>query len=115
MVAVPAPRNARSHLVQQIGEVGDFRLTGAILEDGLALGESRGHQQVFGARDRDLVEANRSAFEAVGGGLHVAVVLRDLGAQALESVNVQIDRSGADGAAARQRDAGASATRHQRA
>jgi hypothetical protein len=35
------------------GEVGDLRLTSAVLEDSFALGERRGHQQVFGAGDGD--------------------------------------------------------------
>ena len=56
----------RSHFIQQIGEVGDFRLARAVLQDGLAVGESRGHEQVFGAGDGDLVENNFCAFEAGG-------------------------------------------------
>ena len=45
-----------AHLVEQIGQIGDFGFAGAVLQDGFAFGERRGHQQVFGAGDGDLVE-----------------------------------------------------------
>ncbi len=83
--------------------------------NGLAVGESRGHEQVFGAGDGDLVENNFRAFEAVGGGFDVAVLLRDLRAETFESLDVEIDGTSADGAAAGKRNAGASAARDQRA
>ncbi len=105
----------RAHGVEQCGEVGDFGLAGAILHDGLAFGERGGHEQVFGAGDGDLVENDFGAVEAVGGGFDVAVFLRDLCAETLETLDVEIDGAGADGAAAGQRDVGASATGDQRA
>ena len=100
-------------------EVGDFRLTGAILHDGLAIGKRGGHQQVFSAGDGNFVEDNFGAFEAIAidrisGGFDVAVLLRDLGAQALETLDVQIDGARTDGASAGQRDAGAATARDQR-
>ncbi len=55
----------RSHFIQQIGQVGDFGFAGAVLQNGFSVGESRGHQQVFGAGDGDPVENNFSAFQAV--------------------------------------------------
>ena len=45
-----------AHFVEQVGEVRDFGLARAILQNGLAIGESCGHQQVFGAGNGDLVE-----------------------------------------------------------
>ena len=105
----------RAHLVEQVGEVGDFGLAGAVLQNGLAFGESRGHQQVFGAGDGDLVEDDFRALEAVGAGFDVAVLLRDLRAEPFEALDVQIDGAAADGAAAGQRDAGAAAAGDQRA
>ena len=56
MVEVPAPSMLRAHGVEQCCEVGDFGFAGAILHDGFALGQGRGHQQVFGAGDGDFVE-----------------------------------------------------------
>ena len=105
----------RSHLVQQVGEVGDFGLAGAVLQDGFAFGEGRGHEQVFGAGDGDLVENNFRALEAGGAGFDVAVFLRDLRAELFEAFDVEIDGAAADGAAAGERDAGVSAAGDQRA
>ena len=54
----------RSHGGEQGGEVGDFRLARAVFEDGFAIGEDGGHEEVFGAGDGDLVEDDVRAFEA---------------------------------------------------
>ena len=80
-----------SHLVEKRGEVGDFGLAGAVLQNGFAFGESGGHEQVFGAGDGDFVEDNFRAFEAIGAGFDVAVILRDFRAELFESFNVHVD------------------------
>ena len=103
-----------SHFVEQGGEVGDFGFAGAVLQNGFAFGESGGHEQVFGAGDGDFVEDNFRAFEAIGGGFDVAVVLRDFRAELFESFDVQVDGTAADGAAAGERDAGAAAAGDER-
>ena len=54
----------RAHRDQHLGEVGDLRLLGRVLEDGLALGERRGHQQVLGAGDGDHVGRDARALAA---------------------------------------------------
>ena len=47
----------RSHGVEQRGEIGNLRLACTVLEEQtLAVRERRGHQQVFGSCDSDLVE-----------------------------------------------------------
>ena len=66
-----------------------------------------------------LVEDNFRAFEPIaidriGGGFDIAVLLRDLGAQTFQTLDVQVDGAGADGASAGQRDAGAATARYQR-
>ena len=104
----------RSHFIQKVGEVGDFGLAGAVLQNGFAVGEGCGHEQVFGAGDGDFVEDDFCAFEARGAGFDVAVILRDFRAELFESFDVQIDGAGADGAAAGERDAGAAAAGDQR-
>ena len=104
----------RAHFVQQVGQVGDFGLAGAVLHDGFAVGQRRGHQQVFGAGDGNFVEDNLAALQPFGAGFDVAVLLRDLRAQPFQSLDVQIDGTRADGAAAGQRNAGPSAARDQR-
>ena len=78
-----------------------------------------GHQQVFGSSHGDFVEDNFSAFETtaflrIGGGLDVAVLLRNLRAQALQTLDMEIDGASADGASAGQRDAGAATARDER-
>ena len=109
----------RAHGVEQCGQVGDFRFASAVLHDRLTIGQRGGHQQVFGSSHGDFVEDNFSAFEPtaflrIGGGLDVAVLLRNLRAQALETFDMEIDGAGADGASAGQRDAGAATARDER-
>src|SRR5260370_9439106 len=70
--------DSRSHLVQQGGEVSDFGLAGAVLHDGLALGQRCSHEQIFGSRYRDLVEDNLRPFETLGVAFAVALILRNL-------------------------------------
>ena len=72
----------------------------------LAFRECGCHEQVFGAGDGNLVEDNLRAFESGCGCFNVAVLLRDLGAEAFESFDVQIDGTSSDGAAAGKRDTG---------
>src|ERR1035438_269450 len=105
----------RSHFVQKIGEVGDFGFARAVWQNGFALGESGGDEQVFGAGDGDLVENNFRALEAVGAGFNVAVFLGDLRAQLFESFDVEIDGASSDGAAAGERDAGVATAGYERA
>ena len=110
----PCAFNFCSHFVEQGGEVADFGFAGAVLQNGFTFGESGGHEQIFGAGDGDLVENNFRAFEAIGGGFDVAVVLRDFCAELLESLDVQVDGAAADGATAGERDAGAAAAGDER-
>jgi hypothetical protein len=75
-----------AHGDEQGGEVGDFGLAGAVFEEGFAFGEDGGHEEVFGAGDGDLVEDDVRAFEAVGAGFEVAVLLGDGGAHGFEAL-----------------------------
>src|SRR5512142_819170 len=45
-----------AHFVQQGSQVDNLGLAGAVLKYSLAFGQGSSHQQVFGARDRDLLE-----------------------------------------------------------
>ena len=105
MVEVPAPFDLRAHGGEQRGEVGDFGLARAVLDSGFALGEHGGHQQVFGAGDGDLVEDDVRAVQALGAGFEVAVLLGDGGAHVFQALDVQVDGTAADGAAAGHGDA----------
>ena len=95
-----------SHGDEEGGEVGDLGLAGTVLEDGFAVGEGGGHEQVFGAGDGDLVEDDVRALEAIGLGFEVAVVVSDGGSHGFETLDVEVDGASADGAAAGHGDAG---------
>ncbi len=112
--------NLRAHGGEQGGEIGDFGFAGAVLEDGFAVGESRGHQQVFGAGNGDLVEDDVRALELAGAVVRaarfeVAVVLGDGGAHGFETLDVQVDGTAADGAAAGHSHAGDAGAGDERA
>ncbi len=104
-----------AHGGEERGEVGDFGLAGAVLEDGFAVGEDGGHQEVFGAGDGDLVEDDVRALEAVGAGFEVAVVLGDGRAHGFEAFDVEVDGAAADGAASGHGDAGDAGAGDERA
>ncbi len=101
-------------MLSKSGEVGDFGFAGAVPQDGFAFGESSGHEQVFGSGDGDFVENYFCASQAIGAGFYITVVLHDLCAELLESLDVHVDGTAADGAAAGERDAGAAAAGDQR-
>ena len=104
-----------AHRGQQRGEVGHFRLAGAVFQEGLAFGEDGGHEQVFGAGDGDLVEDEVRAFEAVGAGFEIAMLLDDRRAHCFEAFDMQVDGAAADGASSGHGDAGDAGARDKRA
>ena len=105
----------RAHGSQECGQIGDFRLARRILDHGFAARQHGRHQKVFGASDRDAVELNVRALKTVGSlRFDIAVLLADFRAQSLQPGDVQIDRTRADGAPARQRYAGLTAPPDQR-
>ena len=70
------------------------------------LAKRRGHHHILGGADRDDREHDLGAREPMlGARLDIAAVELDRRAQALQSLDVEIDRPRADGAAARQRHA----------
>ena len=109
------PVDPRPHLHQELAEVGDLRLEGAVAEDGLALGQGGGHDQVLGSGHRLLLELDRRAGELVGLGLDVAVLEVDGRAELLEPVDVEVDGPRADGTAPGQGDDGLPEARQERA
>jgi len=58
------------------------------------------HEEVFCASDGDFVEDDFCAFQAIGGGFDVAVILCNFRAELFESFDVKVDGTAADGAAA---------------
>src|SRR6478752_4415920 len=104
----------RAHLGEQRGQVNDLRLARAVFHDGFTLGQGCGHHEVFSSGDGDPVKNNVAAAQAAGAGFNVAMLLLDGGAQAFQAFDMEIDRPGANGAAAGLGDTGASAARKQR-
>ena len=99
-----------AHCGEQVGQVDHFGLAGGIAQHGFALGQDRGHHQVFGAGDGDAVEVDGGAAQAIGRfGFDVAVRLVDARAQLFQAEDVQVDGAGADGASAGKRNARAAA------
>ena len=107
--------DARAHLVEAIGDIENFRLAGGVGDDRGALGQGRRHQRDVGAADRYLGKIDVGALQAARRlGDHIAAIDGDLGAELLQRHDQQIDRPGADGAAAGQRDLGLMHPRQQR-
>ena len=103
-----------AHGLQACGEVGDFGFTGGVFQRGDAVGQAGRHEDVFRGADGDEGEDEFRAFQALrGGGVDIAAIERDFGAHGLEALEVQVDRAGADGAAAGQGHAGLADARQQ--
>src|SRR5208282_27392 len=94
-----------AHFNQEFGETGDFGFERAICEDRFAFGQDRGAEDIFSAGDRDFREAEGIATQAAGAGLDVAMLDGNFGAELFQGLDVNVDGAGADGAAARKRDA----------
>lgn len=104
--------NLRTHGDQAVGQVDHFRLAGGVFQHAAALGQGRRHHDVLGAGHADHIEeevrATQAAFRRLG--LDVAAFHVDLRAHGLEPTDVQVDRTRADGATARQGDFGLTET-----
>ena len=107
--------DARAHLVQAIGDIQNFRLAGGVGDHGRALGQRRRHQRDMGAAHRHLGEVYDGALQAARRlRNHIAAVDRDIRAELLQRHDQEIDRPGADGAAAGQRHLRFMHPRHER-
>jgi hypothetical protein len=111
----PGAADLRAHRDQEVGEIDDLRLARRVLDDRLAFGERRGHQQVLGAGDGDGLEHQARADQAVRARTDVAVLDLDVRAHRLQSRDVDVHGPRADRAAAGQRHVGAAEARQQRA
>ena len=96
--------DARTHLVEAIGDVADFRLARRVLDDAGAVGKRGRHQGRVRTADGDFGKHDFAAAQPVlGFGNDVAAVNFDRGSELLKRHDEEIDRSRADGAAARHR------------
>ena len=95
-----------------MGQIADLGLARRTTQDGRALSQHGGQKRVFGGADRNEGELDLGALQTLGrAGGDIAFVQLDLGAQRRQRLQVQIDRTRADGAAARQRDLGLAGAR----
>ena len=95
-------RNLRAHLVEAIGDIADFRLARRILNDGRAVGERCGHDRSMRAANRHFRKNDLAAAQTFWCARDdIAAFDLDFGAEFLQRHDKQIDRTRADGAAAR--------------
>ena len=98
----------RAHFTQHRDQVGHFGFARGVFEDGFAVGEGRGHQNIFRPGDGDFIEDDVRAFKAAviwDFGLDIAVLGGNLGAHFFQRGEVQVHGARTDGTAAGQRDA----------
>ena len=88
--------DVRAHGVQEVRQVDDMRLLGAVFHDGLALGEHRGEHDVHGRADRYHIKIDVRAVQALLGRFGADVTAlgqRDRGAERLEALDMLVDRA----------------------
>ena len=98
--------DARAHLAETGGEIRDLRFAGRVANQRGPTRGRRRHDRDVRSADRDLGKLDlrsRETLRRLGDG--VACIDLDLGAELLKRHQQQVDRPGADRAAARQRDA----------
>jgi hypothetical protein len=109
------PLDPGPHGDQAAGQVGDLRLARRVDQHRGAAGQRGRHQQVLRGADRDGREHHLGAAQAMRRrGDDVALAELDLRPELGQGLQMQVDRSGADGAAARQRHPRPSAAGQQR-
>ena len=110
-------RNLCAHGVKAIRQIDHFRLACGIADRRRAVGERRRHHHDMRRADGDFRENVARADEPACGRrrIDVAAVDLDVRAKCCEAFDEQVDRPRADGAAARQRNAGLAFARQKRA
>ena len=97
------PFNFGAHLVQEIGQVADFRLRGRAFDHGCSFGEDSGHHHIIGTEDGRTklpAQIDDSAVQFGRENFDVASLHPHRRPESFESFQVQIDRSIANDAAA---------------
>ena len=93
-----------AHGVQEVGQVDDFRLACRVLQYAAAVGQCCGHHDVLGTGHADGIKEEVGTVQAAFRGLSFDVAAFDVdhGAHGFKATNVQVNRTRANGAAARQ-------------
>ena len=99
------PLDGRAHGHEEIAQVDDFRLARRVEQLRPTGCENGGHDGIFGRTDRNDRKAVIAAFQSTlgGAGLHIAGGQFDLRAHRFQRLQMQVDRTVADRAAAGQR------------
>ena len=94
--------DVRAHGVQEVGQIHDVRLLGSIFDGGDAVSQRSGHHDVHGGTHGDNVQIHRRAGETAvfGGGVDEAALHGDVGSHGGEALDVLIDGTDAEVAAA---------------
>ena len=110
------PRNRRAHREQQIAQIDDLGLARGVLDHRAALGQHRRHHRILGRADRHDREGHAPAGQAPARRFRADIAGGDLDLRAhrLERLQVQVDRTVADRAAAGQRHRRLARARDQR-
>ena len=88
--------NVCPHRVQEVRQVHDMRLLGAVFHNGLALGEHRGEHDVHGRADRYHVKVDMRAVQPVLGSLRADIAALGQGngcPERLKALDVLVDRA----------------------
>ena len=81
-VEEPGALDPRAHLDQHLADVDDLRLPGGVVDDGDALGQDRGHQEVLRRPDAREVQPDLAAVQRAGLGDEEPVLVLERGAEA---------------------------------
>lgn len=64
----PRAHDVRAHGVEEVGQVHDVRLLGSVFDDGQAVGQGCGDEDVHGRTHGDHVQVDLRSVQAAGGG-----------------------------------------------
>ena len=96
-----------AHTVEVRCQIDDFRFFCGIFQDRLTVGHGCSHEDIFRSADAGEIEIDLSPFEAIRcRRFDVSVFQVDDGSHGFKSLEVQVDRTGTDGAAAGQGNLG---------
>ena len=104
-----------AHLVQIVRQIDNLRLLGNVLQNGRAFGQRRSHHNILRCANARKIKINARALQAFRSTrFDITMALLDIHAQSLKALQMNINRTCADSAAARHRNTCLANTRQQR-
>ena len=92
---VPAPANARAHLVQHISQIDNLGLARRVIDGGGAVGTHRGHDEVLGSANACKLQGDKRARHALlGVGVNIAVLGVKRYAKRLKAQDMHVNFAG---------------------